>query len=306
MRVLWSIVLVASAIYVGLVLFLYVFQASLVYFPTRSLTATPRHIGLEFDEVRFTARDGTALHGWFVPAPDTALTLLYLHGNAGNISHRLDSLRIFHDLGLSTFIFDYRGYGQSDGRPTEQGTYEDAVAAWCYLIDRRGAAPEQVILFGRSLGGAVALWLATRTTPRATIVESTFTSVPDMAARFYPYLPVRLLARYRYDALRHISSLASPVLVVHSRDDEVVPFQQGRRLFRAAHAPKTFLELRGSHNDGFLLSEDHYVRGMAAFIASLQQPEESSPADSGRSTSLQPEKVQPTDEERRHEHSQDL
>jgi fermentation-respiration switch protein FrsA (DUF1100 family) len=271
-RVLESIFLVALAVYVGLALSLYVFQASYVYFPTRSLAATPQHLGLEFDEVRFTTRDGVALHGWFVPAPDAALTLLFLHGNAGNISHRLDSLRIFHRLGLNTFIFDYRGYGQSEGKPTEQGTYEDAMAAWRYLMERRGATPEQVVLFGRSLGGAIALWLATQSAPRATIIESTFTSVPDMAERFYPYLPVRFLARYHYDALRHISSLAAPLLIVHSRDDEIVPFEQGRRLFGAAHAPKTFLELRGGHNDGFLLSGDHYVRGIAAFIASLQQP----------------------------------
>jgi fermentation-respiration switch protein FrsA (DUF1100 family) len=290
MRVLWSIVLVALAFYVGLAFVLYVFQASYIYFPTRALAATPRYLGLEFDDVRFTTRDGVALHGWFVPAPDAALTLLFLHGNAGNISDRLDSLRIFHRLGLSTFIFDYRGYGQSEGEPTEQGTYEDAMAAWRYLIERRGATPEQLVLFGRSLGGTIALWLATQSTPRATIVESTFTSVPDMAERFYPYLPVRFLARYHYDALRHISSSTSPLLIVHSRDDEIVPFEQGRRLFRAAYEPKTFLELRGGHNDGFLLSEDHYVRGIATFIASLQQPTDLHPAPvaPSQSTSTQP------------------
>ena len=269
---LWSVLLIAAAAYLVLAAYLYVFQADYVFFPSRVLYATPADEGLRFDDVRLEADDGVSLHGWFVPAPDARLTMLFLHGNAGNISHRLDSLRLFHELGLSTLILDYRGYGRSAGGPSEEGTYRDATAAWRYLVEERGIPPQRIVVFGRSLGGGVAVWLASQETPRALIVESTPTSIPDMGAGVYPFLPVRLLARIHYDSLRRIPEVGCPVLVVHSREDEIIPFEHGRRLFSAAREPKAFLAIRGDHNGGFLLSGAEYVQGLADFLDGLKAP----------------------------------
>jgi fermentation-respiration switch protein FrsA (DUF1100 family) len=272
MRMLWSVLLIIAAAYLALAAYLYVFQADYVFFPSRTLYATPADAGLRFDDVHLEAEDGVRLRGWFVPAPHARLTLLFLHGNAGNISHRLDSLRLFHELGLSSLIVDYRGYGRSAGRPSEEGTYRDAQAAWRYLVEQRRIPPQRIVVFGRSLGGGVAVWLVSHETPRALIIESTPTSIPDMGARVYPFLPVRLLARIHYDSLRRIPDVGCPILVVHSREDELIPFEHGRRLFSAAREPKAFLAIRGDHNGGFLVSGQEYVQGLTDFLDGLKAP----------------------------------
>ena len=249
--------------------YLYVNQPRMIYFPNtpgRALAATPGDVGLGFESVELETDDRERLHGWFVPASDARGTLLFLHGNAGNISHRLDSLRLFHDLGLSTLIIDYRGYGQSTGRPTEQGTYRDSLAAWQYLTAERGIPPGRIVIFGRSLGGAIAAWLAGRVAAAGVIVESAFTSVPDLASEFYPWLPVRWLARYRYDTRAYLAVVTCPVLVAHSRDDEIIPYRHGEALFSAAAKPKQFLPMRGGHNDGYAVSGEAYIQGLEAFF----------------------------------------
>jgi len=264
-----NFLIIALLIYGAILLLMYLFQARLVFLPNLpgvSSDATPADIGLDYEDVRFAAADGVRLHGWFIPALDDSPILLFMHGNAGNISHRLDSLALFHDLGLSVFIFDYRGYGHSAGRPDEDGSYLDADAAWRYLTQQRGAAPDRIVLFGRSLGAAVASHLATTTEPAALIVESAFTSVPDVAAQHYRFLPVRALARIRYDTRAHLQSVARPVLVIHSADDEIIPFTHGQALFESAREPKAFLELRGGHNDGFLANRSWYLQGLREFL----------------------------------------
>jgi len=266
-RMFWPVVLIPVGLYIGLVTLLFLFQSRFLYFPTRPITMTPAVIGLSYEDVRFQAADGVVLSGWFVPAERPKGVVLFCHGNAGNMSHRLESIRVFHRLGLSTLIFDYRGYGQSEGKPTEQGTYLDAEAAWRYLVQRREVDPAEVFVFGRSLGGAIAAWLARGHTPKALIMESTFTSVPDIAAQLYPYLPVRLLSRFHYNAANYVRQVNCPVLIVHSRDDEMIPFSHGRRLFETANEPKEFLEIRGSHNEGFMTSADRYEEGLASFIS---------------------------------------
>jgi len=256
-------------VYVGLTAVLFVFQPRLVFLPHiggRELAATPAEIGLDYREVWLDTEDGERLHAWWVPHPDPLAVLHFSHGNAGNISHRLDSLRIFHALGLSVLMYDYRGYGQSSGRPTEPGLYLDAEAAWNWLLDDAGVEPERIVLFGRSLGGAVAAELAARKTPGALILESTFTSVPDIAAEIYWWLPVRLLARLQFDAREAVARSDQPTLIVHSPDDEIVPFSHGQALLDSAPQPRALLELRGSHNTGFLLSEQSYREGLASFL----------------------------------------
>ena len=176
------------------------------------------------------------LDGWFLPHAAPRATLLFFHGNAGNISHRLESIRQFLQLGLSVLIIDYRGYGQSEGRTTEQGIYRDAEAAWQYLAETSRVPASRIIVFGRSMGASAAAYVASRHRPLALVVESSFTSVPDIAAEYYPWLPVRWLSRLRHSAEDFVRQADCPVLVIHSRDDEIVPFRHGEAIFAAARA----------------------------------------------------------------------
>jgi len=251
-----SFLLMAVVIYGALVLFVYLMQSRLLYLPdlpSRALTRNPQQIGMPYENLELITQDHVRLHGWFIHAPQgqRRASLLFFHGNAGNISHRLESIAIFHELGLDVLIIDYRGYGQSNGRPSERGTARDARAAWQYLVTQRGIPDAEIVLFGRSLGAAVAAQLATEVTARGLILESGYTSVPDLAARVYPFLPVRLLSRFRYDTHSMLRNISCPVLVVHSREDEIVPFHHGEALYQAAHEPKQLLTIRGGHNDGF-------------------------------------------------------
>lgn len=272
MKSLTSILLVLGLAYAALVALMWFRQESLLYLPgipSRQLAATPAAIGLEHEELWIETADGETLHAWFVPAQRERGSLLFFHGNAGNISHRLESLRAFNRLGLSVLIVDYRGYGQSTGRPSEHGTYEDARAAWRHLVEQRGVAADEIVVFGRSLGGAVATWLAAEKAPRGLIVESAFRSVPDLAAELYWFLPVRRLARIEYPVETLIARVDAPVLVVHSREDEIIPFRHGEALYAAHPGPKRFLELRGGHNTGFLDSGREYLDGLEAFLLKL-------------------------------------
>jgi fermentation-respiration switch protein FrsA (DUF1100 family) len=263
------LLLLAAMAYGILVFMVFIMQSGLLYLSDiggRKISATPDAINLAYEEVRLLTTDNVQLHGWYVPHPEPRATVLFFHGNAGNISHRLHSILIFHQLRLSVFIIDYRGYGQSEGKPTEQGTRLDANAAWQYLVQQRKLLPEQVILFGRSLGAAVAAELATRHPPAALIVESAFTSVPDIAADLYPWLPVRWISRFSYDTRAYLQQLGCPVLVVHSEEDDIIPFRHGEALYQAAAGDKDLLTLRGGHNEGFWLSRENYMRGLEQFI----------------------------------------
>jgi hypothetical protein len=272
-RTLLAFLAFAAILYVGLALVLYLLQGRMVFLPHlpgRALDATPEAIGLDYEDAVIETADGERLHGWFVPADTARGTLLFFHGNAGNISHRLDSLAIFNRLGLDVLMVDYRGYGQSSGEPSEAGTYRDARAAWDWLV-ARGVPPGRIVVFGRSLGGAVGAWLAGQAdvSPAGLIVESSFTSGTDMARRLYPWLPARLITRLKYPVRDHVAAATSPVLVIHSRDDEIIPFDMGRALFDAAPEPKTFFELRGDHNAGFWLSRNAYVPALESYLAEL-------------------------------------
>lgn len=262
-----TIIVIVVSVYIVFVIILWLFQSRLVYFPQREITMTPDHIRLSYEEVGFEASDGVKLSGWFIPAENSRGVVLFCHGNAGNISHRLESILVFNRLYLDVFIFDYRGYGRSESKPAEQGTYLDAEAAWDYLVENRQADPAGIVIFGRSLGGAVASWLAKRRTPGALIVESTFTSIPDIGAEAYPFLPVRLMSRFDYSTVDYIHDVTCPILIVHSRDDELISFNHGLKIFEASNEPKDLLEISGSHNDGFLISAEKYEDGLNHFIS---------------------------------------
>jgi fermentation-respiration switch protein FrsA (DUF1100 family) len=236
-------------------------QPRLLYRPTREVSFTPADLGLEYEEVAFRSIDDVRLTGWHIAARNAPFTVLVCHGNGGNIGHLVGNLGPLSTLGLSCFAFDYRGFGHSSGRPTEAGTYLDAQAAYDWLTGAKGIPPEQIVLLGRSLGASVAAHLAGRVRVAGLAVEGAFTSYVDIAARFYPYLPIRLFRRFlfHYDTVACIKDVHCPVMVLHSRDDELVPFAFATRLFGAAQEPKQFVELCGSHNEAFLLSGDLYL-----------------------------------------------
>ncbi len=265
---LLQVLCLLAAGYGALLAAAYFAQERLVYFPEigRAFVATPQDRGLPYEELILRTGDGLALHAWHVPVPEPRGVVLFFHGNAGNLSHRVDSLAMFARLGYATLIVDYRGYGRSEGEPSEEGTYLDALAAWRYLTAERGVAPGDVVLFGESLGAAVAAWLAARTRPRALVLLSGFVSVPDLGQDLYPWLPVKWLARIRYSTQDYLKAVSCPVLVAHSREDEIVPFRHAERLYAAAPEPKRFLELRGGHNDASFFVRPEWQRALGDFL----------------------------------------
>lgn len=268
---LWSVLQIILLVYLGLIALLYFRQSSMVFLPNidRGFRASPADIGLAFTPLKLVTADAETLDGWFVPAVAKAGArglVLFFHGNAGNIGHRLDYLRMFHDLGFATLIVDYRGYGMSSGTPSEDGTYLDADAIWRHATEVLGFPANRIALFGESLGGGVATQLATRHRPAALVLASTFTSVPDMGVDLYPLLPIRLLARIHYDNLARLSQVDCPLLVIHSRNDDIIPFTHGQRLFAAARPPKQFLEIAGGHNEGFVFGREDWIRQLDGFL----------------------------------------
>jgi uncharacterized protein len=274
-RFLKSIIFIIVSTWVLLAILIYFFQPKLIFFPNSEIEATPALISLQYEDISLTTTDGKALSAWWIPHPEARATLLFLHGNAGNISHRLDSINIFHQLGLSVLIIDYRGYGNSTGEPSEQGTYIDAETAWNYLINEKNVESDNIVIFGRSLGGAVATWLAEKHSSAGLIVESSFTSIADMGRHYYPYLPTSLLARIKYSSIDRIVNIKSPMLFIHSKDDEIIPYKFGKQLFTKAlketTTAKSFLDTTGGHNEGFLLSGKQYIDGLNRFITDIVQ-----------------------------------
>ncbi|MEO7320659.1 MAG: alpha/beta hydrolase [Nitrosospira sp.] len=265
---LFNLTIMAAIAYGALALVIFFSQSGLIYYPEteRNIVATPDYVGLAYEPVEISTADGETLHGWFVPAPAASVTVLFFHGNAGNISHRMEYLLMFHRLGYNAFIFDYRGYGQSSGSPSEAGTYTDAQSAWRYLTEEKSISPARIVLFGESLGGAVAAWLAMNEKPGMLVLASVFTSVPDLAEKIYPFLPVRLLSRFDYNTIEYLKSVTFPTFIAHSRQDEIVPFAHGQALYQAAPEPKQFLELQGGHNSGFIFMQEDWVKALGNFI----------------------------------------
>lgn len=265
LNALLAVLAAVVAVYALIVLRVYATQARRIYKPLRELIDAPDAHGFAYEDVDFTSADGVALHGWFVPNPDSDRVLLFFHGNTRNISHCIGSIALFHGLGFSTFLFDYRGYGRSGGRPSEEGTALDAEAAWRWLVETRGIAPGRIVFHGRSLGAAIAAQLAAARGPAALVVESTFTSMPELAAELYPLLPARRLMRYRYPVREYLKQVRCPVLIVHGHEDELIPYGHGRALFEAANEPKAFMDIEGRHYDGHAASGRSYYEGLTAF-----------------------------------------
>ena len=279
-RYLLPVVRVLVLAYIGLAIALYLGQSNLVYMPSQELIDTPATIGLKFDDVQLSTKDNVNLDSWFVPAKDNDQigkgVILFCHGNGGNIGNRVSYLPIFKDLGLATFLFDYRGYGKSEGKPSEEGTYHDVEAAWQYLTQEKQIPPQKIIIYGESLGGAIASYLAQKISQQdgknsagGLILASTFTSISDRAAELYPFMPIRFLSRFSYNSIDRLPIIKIPILVIHSIDDEIIPFHHGDRNFQAANQPKKLVKLRGDHNGGFLDSLETYRNGLKEFIQSI-------------------------------------
>jgi len=264
----WGWLGAAAVGYLIVVALVWGFQEKLVFFPDvgREGGITPKALGLAFDEVQISTEDGATLAAWWVPREDARATILLFHGNAGSIASRTPYAEMFHRLGYATLLVDYRGYGKSTGTPSEAGTYRDAEAAWRWLTETRKLKPERIVVMGESLGGGVATWLAARHRPGALILASAFTSVADVGAEAYWFLPVRLISRIGYDSLSRMPEIDCPVLVAHSPEDEIIPVSHGQALFLAAPDPKLFVKLAGGHNDGFLYMRPDWVEAVGAFL----------------------------------------
>jgi len=248
---------------------MYFQQPNIIFYPVRELYQTPADWGLDYEDVMLKTADDVELHGWYIPHKQSKYTLLFFRGNAGNISHRRESIEIFHRLGLNVFIIDYRGYGKSKGKPGEQGLYQDAAAAWRYLTKEKGFTANQVLIFGRSLGGAVAARLASGVKARGLILESTFSSAPEFARAVFPVLSRLVFMRYDFNTADIIQRVNCPVLVLHSPDDEIMPFQLGEKVFQLANQPKRFVRMKGDHNYGFIQSQPGYEQELASWLMSL-------------------------------------
>jgi fermentation-respiration switch protein FrsA (DUF1100 family) len=271
LRSVLNLVLMLVGGYALLCAAVFVLQHKLIWFPSRAVFEMPDQLGREYRDVVLTAADGVELHAWRVAArgperePERGVVIV-CHGNAGNVSNRVDCAAAFAAMGYGVLLFDYRGYGRSQGRPSEEGTYLDAEAAWRQLVEVEGLAPGKVALYGESLGAAVASELARRRPCGALFVESAFTSLPDLAARVYPLLPARWLARVRYPTERNVAGLELPVLVAHSREDDIVPFAHGERLHAAARAMEPLLVTEGPHNAGGFLRRAEWRERVGAFL----------------------------------------
>jgi len=259
---LFVIVLTVFLVYVKYI------QATGIFFPAGEITATPADIGLSFEELSLRTADNQVLHGWFIPQDDAQTTLLFLHGNGGNISHRLEKLVILRQASVNIFIFDYRGYGRSSGKPSEEGLYRDARAAYEYLCNERAIDGKNIIVYGESLGAAAAIDLAKDVLVKGVIIEGGFSSGKDLGQRFYPFVPPLLLPNM-FDSLSKIKTIAVPKLFIHARNDEVVPFEFAQKLYAAAPAPKQFVATDGGHNDAYTASNEQYIKAIIDFIQCL-------------------------------------
>lgn len=243
-------------------------ESRVIFYPMKGIEFTPEPLGLSFEDVYLTAKDGIKLNGWFIPKAEARYTVLFCHGNAGNIGHRLEKIVLLRKLDLNFFIIDYRGYGRSQGRPSEKGLYLDAQAAYDYLVNERQVQPEKIILLGESLGCAAVIDLGARQRIGGLIVEGAFTRGRDMAKQIYPFLPAFLFSD-NFNNLAKIKRITAPKLFIHSKNDEIVPYELAKRLYQASSPPKEFAELIGGHNTAFLDSEEKYISAVASFISGL-------------------------------------
>ena len=261
-----ALVLVAALLWIGLRFF----EKAMVFAPSRDMYAHPGTVGLVYETLNLKTSDGVILRAWWIPgATEDAPVMLCLHGNGGNLSHRTDKMRLFHDAGAAQLWLDWRGYGESGGSPDEPGLYRDALAAWAWLNAVKAVPAARLVLYGESLGNGPAIELASRVPAAGLIVDSAFTSIPDMSRLVLPWFPVKL-GKLRFDNIARLQRITIPTLFLHSPNDDIIPYAMARRNFAASgSAKKIFVDLKGSHNEGFLETGPAYPSAIRDFLASL-------------------------------------
>ena len=240
-----------------------------VFFPTPDVEITPAAVSLSYEDVELTTPEGLKLHGWFVPQEGAKYTFLLCHGNAGNVSHRIDKILLFREVEVNVFIFDYRGYGKSQGKPSERGIYVDVKAAYDYLVNSRNINPDHIIVHGTSLGCAAAIDLASKEKIAGLIAEGGFSGSRDVARRVYPFIPSFVFSNI-LNSMPKVKKITAPKLFIHSKNDEIIPFALGKKLFDAAPEPKKLVEIFGGHNTAFLDSQAVYVLAVKDFLKELK------------------------------------
>jgi pimeloyl-ACP methyl ester carboxylesterase len=272
--------------YVAIVVGMRVNERRLVFKPAdRTVPAPPDYFKLRQRHVRYPSTDGTVLSAWIVPAASrdsSGMWMLICHGNYGNIGYgqRPEFYAFARDAGLNLLAFDYRGFGESDGSADEAGLYQDALASWHYLTDSLGVPPSNIVIFGHSLGSGVATELATRVDAAALVLEGAFTSVIDRGQELYPLLPVRLIGSQRFESLARMPSITEPKLLLHSPEDDVIPFAHSERLLAAAAAPKRLVSVSGGHMDAFSQDKETYFGALAELLSRVAPPQASAGAPS--------------------------
>lgn len=260
-----NIIFLIIAVFLFLV-YMRMFERRSIFYPEKRIEFTPSSSGLDYEDVFFMTKDNLKLNGWFIPAKNPHTVVLYFHGNAGNISHRIEIAKFFNEKNFSFFIIDYRGFGRSQGSPFELGTYLDALAAYEYLVKVKGIPAEKIVLYGKSLGAAVAIDLASKVKAGALICESGFTSSASVARDIYKFIPVWLFVTQKYDSLKKVGKIDTPKLFIHSKNDEIIPFRHTERLFETAKEPKEFYVMRGGHNDAFYIYNAECMQKISDFL----------------------------------------
>lgn len=266
MRIIFLIVLLPVLVF----FFVRFLERKNLYFPLQKIESTPKNIGLDYEDVSFQTKDGVQLSGWFISSENARAAVIFCHGNGGNISHRLHNIKLLNSLSLDVLIFDYRGYGMSKGTPSENGLYIDTEAAYDYLVNEKKVSPRKILIYGESLGGAVAVDLAGKKELGGIIIEGGFTSVSDMAKRILPFIPI-FIYKTRFNSVEKIKNIRAPKLIFHSLDDEIVPFELGEKLFHAAAEPKEFVKIRGGHNDALFISEKVFILKIDEFVKKVEE-----------------------------------
>ena len=268
-RVIWVGIGTVIFIYAAVCIYIYFAQDKLFYYPTKGMAVDPAELGFEYEEIFLNVGESDSICVWFFPQDINYLkhkTILFCHGNAGNLSYRMETIAFLKKLGVNVLLFDYRGFWKSSGKSSELNTYEDAMACYNWLVDVKGVKPENIIIFGRSLGGAVAIELATKEDCAGLIVESSFTSAAAIGSHAFPMFPIKLLAKYKYDSINKIKDVNCPILITHSSEDDMIPFRMGQMLFEQAREPKQFFTLSGGHNQRLYFSNPEYFEAMKKLI----------------------------------------
>lgn len=252
-------------IYIFLCFYLYFNQDSYIFFPEEIITATPKTYGMKYEDLYIVTEDKVKINVWFIPDGDGDL-IIHCNGNGGNLSDRVEKFLLFNSFGYSVIGFDYRGYGKSEGKPSEEGFYRDLKGVIDFATEK-GYRKEKMILYGESIGGGVALQLALETKCAVLVLESTFTSIKDMARIYYKLFPTNLLLKSEFDNLSKIKKVKCPVIIMHSKEDEIVPYFMGRKLYENANVPKVFLDLEKGHNDGGIIISKEAISKFRFFLS---------------------------------------